>query len=78
MGEDPAHIERLVTYLQRRIDEAQGTAGMASPTKIAMVAALNIADDYFRALEESRDFRREVAARSRTLLEALDAPPKPS
>ena len=39
---------------------------------LAVLAALNIADDYFRALEETRELKRQVALKSRALLRELD------
>lgn len=74
-GDDPRHLERLVAYVKRKVDEIS-TGGPVSSSKIAILAALNIADDYFRVLEESRSFKREVASRSRGLLSELDEEPR--
>ena len=70
--DDPRRIEQLATYIQRKGDEISAGAAVA-PTKLAVLAALNIADDYFRALDDNRQFKREVAGRSRALLTDLDA-----
>jgi len=69
--EDPRHVERLASYVKRKVDEVAAHGPIAS-SKLAVLAALNIADDYFRALEESRAFKREVASRSRALLDELE------
>ena len=69
--EDPQRIEQLANYVNRKIDEVSSVTPVA-PAKLAVLAALNIADDYFRALEESRQFKRDVAARSRVLIEEID------
>ena len=69
--EDPRHVERLASYVKRKVDEASGH-GPISSTKLAVLAALNIADDYFRAMDEAREFKKQVAVRSRVLLTEID------
>ncbi len=69
--EDPRHVERLVAYVKRKVDEVAATS-TASSQKLAVLAALNIADEYFRVLDESRELKRQVAQKSRALLYDLD------
>ena len=69
--DDPRHVERLASYVKRKVDEASAR-GPISSSKLALLAALNIADDYFRALEEAREFKRQVAAKSRAMLCEID------
>jgi cell division protein ZapA len=69
--DDSDHIERLASYVRRKVDEV-ATHGPISSQKLAILAALNIADDYFRAIDEAREFRRQVAVKSRALLGDLD------
>jgi cell division protein ZapA len=69
--EDPRHVERLASYVKRKVDEL-AASGPISSSKLAVLAALNIADDYFRALDEAREFKRQVAQKSRGLLSELD------
>ncbi len=68
---DPRHVERLASFVKRKIDEV-AAHGPISSSKLAVLAALNIADDYFRALDEARELKRTVAAKSRRLLSELD------
>ncbi|MEE8409612.1 MAG: cell division protein ZapA [Myxococcota bacterium] len=69
--DDPRHIERLASYVKRKVDEVSAR-GPISSSKLALLAALNIADDYFRALDEAREFKRQVAAKSRAMLCEID------
>jgi cell division protein ZapA (FtsZ GTPase activity inhibitor) len=69
--EDPGHVERLASYVNRKLEEASSGNVVAS-TKLAIIAALNIANDYFHELDESKEFKRQVAAKSRILLEEID------
>ncbi len=70
VGDDARHIERLASYVKRKVDEVSAH-GPISNSKLAILAAINIADDYFRAMEDAREFRRQVAAKSRALLSDL-------
>ena len=70
-NEDPRHVERLASYVKRKVDEATAH-GPISGAKLALLAALNIADDYFRAMDEAREFKRQVVVRSRTMLAELE------
>ena len=70
--EDPKHLQRLASYINRKADEVSSGAAVAT-AKLAVLAALNIANDYFRALDENREFKREVAAKSRALLAELES-----
>ena len=71
VDEDPNRIERLASYVRRKVDEVSASSPISSQ-KLAILAALNIADDYFRALDEAREFKRQVAVKSRALLSDLD------
>ncbi len=70
-GGDPARLDRLVSYVKRKVDEL-AAAGTINGTKLAALTALNIADDYFRALEEAREFKHQVAKKSRSMLAELE------
>jgi cell division protein ZapA len=69
---DPQHVEDLAIYVKRKVDEI-AAHGPVPSSKLALLAALNIADDYFRALDEARQFKRQVAQSSRRMLAELDA-----
>ena len=69
---DPRYLERLANYVKRKVEEVSQN-GPVSSSKIAILAALNIADDYFKAMEENREFKRKVAEKSRAMLSDLDS-----
>ena len=70
--EDSKHIERLASYVNRKVDEVSG-GGSVATTKLAILAALNIANEYFRELDQSNEFKQWVAEKSRSLLAELDS-----
>lgn len=69
--DDPHRLERLVAYINRKIDELSAN-GPLSSSKLAALVALNVADDYFNSLDDIRELKKGVAQRSRTLLHDLD------
>tara|TARA_B100000959_G_C14747463_1_gene527734 strand:+ start:361 stop:663 length:303 start_codon:yes stop_codon:yes gene_type:complete len=69
---DARYLERLANYVKRKVEEVS-QKGPVSSSKIAILAALNIADDYFKAMEEGREFKRKVADKSRAMLQDLDS-----
>ena len=66
-----AHLERVIAYVKTKIDEI--SPGGPVPTgKVALLLALNIADDYLKATEQAAAFREEVAQRAKFILQELD------
>jgi cell division protein ZapA len=73
---DAAYIARLATYVDAKLRAASDESPSCDSMKLAVVAALNIADEYFRAreLEESlvEEFERRTEDLERLLDHALD------
>lgn len=72
VGDDPERVERLAAYVRRKADELTSKTPLP-PGKAAALLALNIADDYFRALDATRELKTEVATKSRELLAELES-----
>src|SRR5438046_194248 len=72
VDDDRDRVERLAAYVKRKAEELTSKTPLA-PGKAAALLALNIADDYFRALDETRAVKHEVASRSRDLLAELES-----
>ncbi|MEE2959722.1 MAG: cell division protein ZapA [Myxococcota bacterium] len=70
--EDPKHLERLAQFINRKADEVSAGTSVSTP-KLMVLTAINIANEYFRALEEMRALKKEVSQRSKVLLEEIDA-----
>ena len=47
-GSDPAYVERLARYVDGQMQEVSRTSGAVDSVRIAVLAALNIADECFR------------------------------
>jgi cell division protein ZapA len=51
-GNDPAYVEKLASYVDEQMKGVSGTSGAVDSLRIAVLAALNIADERFRLAEE--------------------------
>ena len=47
--ESPEHLALLSSFVKDRIEEVKGRYSFADPLTVAVLAALNIADDLFKA-----------------------------
>jgi cell division protein ZapA len=65
--EDPAYIERIARYVDGKMRELQGRGTVSSSTKIAILAAMNIADELHRAREARDSWQRMVDERATEL-----------
>jgi len=69
---DEAHVQALASYVNERIQEVQRSSKPVSPQSLAVLAALNIAGEYFRERQERVDLRRSLREKSKALLAYLD------
>jgi cell division protein ZapA len=51
-GEDPKYVESLAAFVDAQMKEVSRTSGAVDSLRIAVLAALNIADERFRLREE--------------------------
>ncbi len=71
--ESAEHLARLSSYVKARIEEVKSRYSFADPLTVAVLAALNIADDLFK----SRDGRdqptgEEISSVAERLLNRID------
>ena len=69
---DPAYVADLGAYVEQKMQLAARESPAGDTLKIAVLAALNIADECFRAREEGSAQRTGVTQRARELEELLD------
>jgi cell division protein ZapA len=65
-GEAPGYVEKLAAYVDEQMKEVSRTSGAVDSLRIAVLAALNIADERFHLREEVQqaDSRSQVAGQS--------------
>ena len=71
--EDQGYIEELARYVDGKMTAIAETTGTIDSLKVAVLAALNIADEFFKQERETRDSEERVAARADELARALEA-----
>jgi cell division protein ZapA len=69
---DPEYIRRLAAYVDGKVRAASDSAPSSDPVRLAVLAALNIADELFRHLETSRAAGGTVVERAEELERLLD------
>ncbi len=69
---DAEYLERLAKEVDRRMQEVGDGTGTADSLKIAILAALNITDDWFRAGPQEPREDRELEERLARLVASLD------
>lgn len=45
---DPDYVQKVAAFVDERMNEVAGSSSMASTAKVAILAAVNIADELFR------------------------------
>lgn len=70
--EDIAYIEELARFVDTKMRTIGDATGTSEPLKVAILAALNIADELFKAEERERTSDDDLAERVDELAKALD------
>lgn len=69
---EATYIAELAAYVDQKMRVAAVESPAGDTLKTAMLAALNIADEFFRACDEVRDRQAGLAHRARELERVLD------
>ncbi len=70
-GED--RVKKIAEYVDQKIKEITADTKTLSTINVAILAALNIADDYFRAVEDQNHLTRTVKNKSGQLIAMIDS-----
>jgi cell division protein ZapA len=71
-GLDPAYVAELAAFVDEKMRLASRETPAGDTLKLAVLAALNIADEWFRARDEGRRRQDDVAHRAGELERMLD------
>ena len=69
---EEAHIQEVARYVNDKIDEILKKTRTVSSLNVAILTALNIADDLMKEREKRVALLKEVGMRSRDLVEKID------
>ncbi len=72
-GADPEYVRRLAAHVDAAMQEVSRQPGTVDSLRIAVLAALNIADEYFQAQTQGDAGEKSLDARARRLAEDLAA-----
>jgi cell division protein ZapA len=69
---DAAYVAELAAYVDEKMRVALTETPSGDTLKVAVLAALNIADEYFRSQDAAQDGQKGFAHRARELERMLD------
>ena len=69
---DPEYVSRLASFVDEKMKAAGDSASTTDPQRLAVLAALNVADELFRCRETTRARDGHVAERAEELERLLD------
>ena len=72
-GSDPAYIQRLAELVDSKIRAVASHTTTVDSQRLAVLAALNLADDYFQLKRRYEALSRETTSRASNLGRALDS-----
>ena len=71
---DHHKLQRLADYVEEKLAAVQNhTSSKTNGQRLALVTALNIAEDFLHLQDEFEAFRTEIIARSQAILLEIDA-----
>ena len=65
-------MEKVVQYVNNKVEEIDKNAKPINTLNVAILAALNIADEYFKMIGSSEDNRRQLENGSKKLIDLID------
>jgi cell division protein ZapA len=71
-GADPSYVEQLAKFVDGQMRDVARTSGAVDSVRIAVLAALNIADEYFRVKSGGETSGTELRERAAKLATELD------
>jgi cell division protein ZapA len=72
-GADPGYVQQLASFVDNEMREVSRGGGTVDSVRIAVLAALNIADECLRLRNDVKDAEAKLQERAARLVGALDA-----
>jgi cell division protein ZapA len=69
--DDEHYVQEIASYVDQRMREVGESTKNAMPMRIAIMAALNIADEYHKALQREAETQKEIERLSSLILERI-------
>jgi cell division protein ZapA len=71
--EGEERVRNIAEYVNRKIKEVSESSQTVSTLNLAILAAMNIANDYFGAIEDRKNFFQTIETRSGRLIEMISS-----
>ena len=68
---DPDYVQKVAAFVDKRMNEVAGNSSVASTAKVAILAAVNIADELFREQQKRLETMATLEDRSDQLTHLL-------
>lgn len=68
----PAYVEELASFVTAKIEELRASGRSMTTQSLALLAAMNVADELFRLREQQRSLKRQVREKSERILRYID------
>ena len=72
-GTDPGYVERLAAYVDGQMQEISRQSGAVDSVRVAVLAALNIADECLRLRGQVEETEKAARARADKMVRELQA-----
>jgi cell division protein ZapA len=69
--DDEQYVRTLAAYVDQRMRQIKATTKPEVPLRVAILAALNIADEHHKALKREAEIRQEAERLSSVILERI-------
>jgi cell division protein ZapA len=69
--DDERYVREIASYVDQRVRQMGESAKSAMPMRVAIMAALSIADEYHKALQRETDTQKEIERLSSLILERI-------
>jgi len=70
--DDEAYVRQLASYVDQQMRQVGGVSKTAVPLRVAIMAAMSIADEYYKASSREAEVEQEAARLSAALLERIE------
>ncbi len=70
--DDEQYVNELAAHVDQRMRQIADSARTSVPVRVAMMAALSIADDCFKATRQEEELRKEADALATRLLHRIE------
>ena len=70
-GSDPDYTMKVARYVNEKMVEVEKSMQSKSTMRVAILAAMNVADELFQCKEELNNFKEDIGERSQRLMEKV-------